>query len=97
MLTPDGLSGIDEVISCGTRRKGTRHTIEARFHFEPATEDVRLFCVEPKTGVENVEEDCQLAQSFGRLEIGRCRIIRVTASLPLRLGWRLEVLGRGAE
>ena len=93
LLTSDGLSGTDEVLSFGTGGKGTDHEVDVRFHFNLELEGVRLSCIEPEAGVEVTEEQCLLAKSFGRMAEGRCRVIRAITAFPIRLGWRIEVRG----
>ena len=81
----------------GKVSKTARHTVEDRFHFDVADEEVRLSCVEPGIGVEEVREDCRLAKAFGRTAHGRCLAFRTSVTLPFRLCWRLESHGMGVE
>ncbi len=97
LLTPDGLSGTDEVQSFGTGVKEADHVVDIRFHFNSATEGICFSCIEPETGAKVTEEQCRMAKSFGQMVEGRCSVIRAITARPIRLGWRLEIREEGAE
>ena len=95
LLTPEGLSGTDDVLSFGEVGKRADHVVDVCFHFNPEIEGCSLSCSEPEAGVEETEEQCLLAKSFGRTVEGRCSVIRAITACPIRLCWRLEVRGDG--
>ena len=97
LLTPDGLSGTDEVLSFGTGVKEADHVVDIRFHFNSATEKVCLSCIEPETGVKVIQEQCRMAKSFGLMVERRCSVIRAITARPIRFGWRIERQGDVAE